>query len=124
MAPLKSMVLHLLKNNGWEGRLRFWYGARNQQEILYRETFESLTIEYPNFEWGVALSDADEDETWLGERGFIHQVVRDTVLAGHNNPLHCEFYLCGPPLMLAATLNMLQDLGVPDDLIRFDDFGN
>jgi Na(+)-translocating NADH:ubiquinone oxidoreductase F subunit len=124
MAPLKSMALHLLKNDGWEGKLRFWYGARNQQEILYRDTFEALAQEHQNFEWGVALSDAEEDETWQGERGFIHQVVCDHVLGEHDNPMDCEFYLCGPPLMLAATLDMLRGLGVPDELIRFDDFGS
>jgi Na+-transporting NADH:ubiquinone oxidoreductase subunit F len=124
MAPLKSMVLHLLKNQRWQGKLRFWYGARNQQEILYRETFESLAQEFPNFEWGVSLSDADEDQSWMGARGFIHQVVMDEVLLGHKNLQECEFYLCGPPLMLEATRHMLHALGIAEESIRLDDFGN
>jgi Na(+)-translocating NADH:ubiquinone oxidoreductase F subunit len=124
MAPLKSMVLYLLKSQSWQGKLRFWYGARNQQEILYRHTFESLAEAFPNFEWGVALSDADDDETWLGERGFIHQVVLDNVLRDHDSLRECEFYLCGPPLMLEATRHMLGELGVAEASIRFDDFGN
>jgi Na+-transporting NADH:ubiquinone oxidoreductase subunit F len=124
MAPLRSMALHLLKNRSWQGKLRFWYGARNQQEILYRDMFESLAQELPNFEWGVALSDADDDETWLGARGFIHQVVLDNVLRDHDKLRECEFYLCGPPLMLEATRHMLGELGVAEELIRLDDFGS
>ena len=124
MAPLRSMALHLLKNRSWQGKLRFWYGARNQQEILYRDMFESLAEEFPNFEWGVALSDADDDETWLGERGLIHQIVLNNVLLGHDKLRECEFYLCGPPLMLQATRHMLRELDVPDESVRWDDFGN
>jgi Na+-transporting NADH:ubiquinone oxidoreductase subunit F len=123
MAPLKSMVLHLLKNRRWQGKLRFWYGARNQDEILYRETFESLALEFHNFEWGVSLSDADDDQSWAGARGFIHHVVMDEVLLGHENLHECEFYLCGPPLMLEATRHMLRELGVSEASVRLDDFG-
>ena len=124
IAPLKSMTLHLLENKGWRGKLRFWYGARNQQEILYRETFESLAKAHANFEWGVALSDAGDDSQWQGNVGFIHQTVFEKVLKNHRNLQECEFYLCGPPPMLAATRQMLQELGVADQSVRFDDFGN
>ena len=124
MAPLKSMVLHLLENQRWQGKLRFWYGARNQQEILYRETFETLAEEYANFEWQVALSDAGDDLYWQGHSGFIHQAIFEEVLKDHRTLHDCEFYLCGPPPMLAATRQMLRELGVADQLVRFDDFGS
>lgn len=124
MAPLRSMAEHLLGNLKWEGKLRFWYGARNQQEILYRDSFERLAAEHQNFEWVVALSDAEDDEAWTGKRGFIHEVILDQLLAQHTSLDNCEFYLCGPPMMLAATRKMLRELHVPDSLVRFDDFGN
>lgn len=124
IAPLKSMTLHLLENNGWQGKLRFWYGARNQQEILYRQTFEALAEKHANFEWGVALSDAEDDLHWHGSRGFIHRAIFKQVLKDHRTLSECEFYLCGPPPMLAATRQMLRELGVADQLVRFDDFGN
>lgn len=124
IAPLKSMALHLLKNQGWSGKLRFWYGARNEQEILYREKFEALMAQHANFEWKVALSEVDDDSQWQGDRGFIHQAVFEQVLRDHKSIHDCEFYLCGPPAMLAATRQMLRELGVAEDLIRFDDFGN
>jgi Na+-transporting NADH:ubiquinone oxidoreductase subunit F len=124
VAPLKSMVQHLLNNQGWQGKLRFWYGARNQHEILYKDTFKSLVQEFGNFEWGVALSDAEGDQSWSGDRGFIHDVVLNNVLKEHDNLQECEFYLCGPPLMLTATREMLRQLGVAEDAVQFDDFGS
>ena len=124
MAPLKSMTLHLLQNLRWQGKLRFWYGARNQQEILYRETFEALAKEHPNFEWEVALSDSSDDVQWHGHHGFIHETIFERVLKDHPSLEECEFYLCGPPPMLAATRKMLRELGVLDRHVRFDDFGN
>ena len=124
MAPLKSMVVHLLRNRGWQGKVRFWYGARNQPEILYRETFETLAKEHENFEWQVALSEATDDLQWQGHRGLIHRAIFEEVLKDHSMIKECEFYVCGPPSMLAATRRMLRDLGVSDASVRFDDFGN
>jgi Na(+)-translocating NADH:ubiquinone oxidoreductase F subunit len=124
MAPLKSMATHLLENLQWQGKLRFWYGARNRQEILYCETFEKLAMENRSFEWEVALSDAVDDEEWKGKRGFIHEVISDHLLQHHTALGDCEFYLCGPPLMLAATRQMLRESGVSDASVRYDDFGN
>jgi len=124
MAPLKSMVLHLLENQSWQGKLRFWYGARNQQEIPYRERFDALSEKHANFEWQVALSDATDDRTWSEHLGLIHEVVFDQVLKIHPSLHDCEFYLCGPPPMLVATRKLLRDLGVSDGNVRFDDFGN
>ena len=124
MAPLKSMAVHLLSNLRWEGKLRFWYGARNQQEILYRDSFDKLAAEHQNFEWQVALSDAHDDKSWTGKRGFIHESIFDNLLKHHESLGDCEFYICGPPMMLAATREMLSKLGVAESQIRFDDFGN
>ena len=124
MAPLKAMTLHLLQNLRWQGKLHFWYGARNRKEILYGDTFESLAKEHANFEWQVALSDEGDERHWEGYKGLIHEVVLEQVLKDHGALRECEFYLCGPPPMLAATRQMLRDLGVADQMVRFDDFGN
>lgn len=124
MAPLKSMAVHLLSNLQWAGKLRFWYGARNQQEILYRDSFDKLAAEHQNFEWQVALSDAHDDSSWAGKRGFIHEAIFEDLLKHHDSLGDCEFYICGPPMMLAATREMLSKLGVEETMIRFDDFGN
>ena len=65
----------------------------------------------------------DEDR-WDGDTGFIHQVLYANHLRGHPAPEAVEYYLCGPPVMIAACRKMLDDLGVEPDNILYDDFGS
>ena len=60
---------------------------------------------------------------WNGHTGFIHNVLYENYLRDHPAPEDCEFYMCGPPVMNAAVIKMLKDLGVEDDNIMLDDFG-
>ena len=55
--------------------------------------------------------------------GFIHNVLLETYLKKHPAPEDCEYYICGPPMMLSAVRKMLDDLGVEPENIAFDDFG-
>jgi Na+-transporting NADH:ubiquinone oxidoreductase subunit F len=82
-----------------------------------------LARERANFTWHVALSAASAADEWSGPTGYIHEVVRDAYLSGHPDPAGCEYYLCGPPMMLRACRAMLSQLGVPAEQIFFDDFG-
>jgi len=124
MGPLRSIILDQLQNRSSHRQISFWYGARNRSEIFYADTFDQLTLKYKNFSWIVALSDATPEDQWQGPDGFIHQHVLETYLAKHHYIADCEFYICGPPTMLMATLEMLTELGVEPDAIRYDDFGN
>ncbi|MBV1905384.1 MAG: NADH:ubiquinone reductase (Na(+)-transporting) subunit F [Pseudomonadales bacterium] len=124
MAPLRSQLFDELKRNNNTSKLSFWYGARSLREMFYTEDFDSLAAEYGNFEWHVALSDPQPEDKFDGYQGFIHQVVYDNYLKDHPSPEDCEYYLCGPPPMIAAVLDMLEDLGVEPDNILLDDFGD
>lgn len=124
MAPLRSQLFDELKRNNSTARLSFWYGARSLREMFYTEDFDELASEFDNFEWHVALSDPMPEDKFDGYTGFIHQVVYDNYLKDHPNPEDCEYYLCGPPPMVAAVLSMLEDLGVEPDNILLDDFGD
>lgn len=123
MAPLRSIIVDLLRNRASSARISYWYGARTRRELFYREDFEQLAREFLNFSWRVALSDAVGEGEGGEARGYIHQVIYDEYLNRHPDPRGCEYYLCGPPAMLAATRAMLTTLGVPDDQVFFDDFG-
>jgi len=123
MAPLRSIVLDQLAGARPKRTLSFWYGARNRRELCYAEEFEALAREHPSFSWHVALSDATPHDAWDGDTGFIHEVVERRHLAGHPDAAACEYYLCGPPLMIGATRAMLARHGVPPGHIFFDDFG-
>jgi len=95
--------------------MTFWYGARSKREMFYVEDFDRLAAQHDNFEWHVALSDPQPEDDWDGDTGFIHNVLNDNYLAAHDAPEDCEFYMCGPPMMNQAVINMLHDLGVEDE---------
>jgi len=123
MAPMRSHIFDQLQRLKSRRKISFWYGARNVREILYRDDFEQLAAEYENFSWRVALSDPVPEDNWTGPTGFIHEALYENYLKDHAMPEDCEYYLCGPPLMVAAVRNMLDSLGVDSDNVFFDDFG-
>jgi Na+-transporting NADH:ubiquinone oxidoreductase subunit F len=123
MAPMRAHVHDQLTRLGTDRRISFWYGARSRRELFYVEEFEALAAAHPNFRFEVALSEPRPEDAWTGEVGFIHEVLLRRYLQAHPTPEACEYYLCGPPLMLRATRAMLDRLGVPPENVRFDDFG-
>jgi len=123
MAPLRSHIFELFKNLKTKRKVSYWYGARSLREMFYTEEFEKIAEEFDNFSLHVALSDPLPEDNWSGYTGFIHQVLLDHYLKEHPAPEDCEYYICGPPMMLQAVLKMLDDLGVEPENIAFDDFG-
>ncbi|MCL4111309.1 UNVERIFIED_CONTAM: hypothetical protein GTU68_034022 [Idotea baltica] len=122
MAPMRSHISYLLETKKSQKKISYYYGARSSQDIFYQEYFNQLVRDYANFDFQIALSDAQDDQDWQGSKGFIHEVVLDNYLAKHRNPQGIEYYLCGPPVMIAACQRMLSDLGVPEKQIGFDEF--
>ncbi len=123
MAPMRSHIFDQFRRIHTNRRVSFWYGARSAREAFYNDHFDRIARENPNFEWHLALSDPLEEDNWDGYTGFIHQVLYDNYLKDHPAPEDVEYYLCGPPLMLQACMQMLDDLGVEPENIAFDDFG-
>lgn len=123
MAPLRAMIFEQLEQVGTTRKMSFWYGARNASELLYTEEIDALAAQHSNFDWTVALSDPEPGSKWTGAVGFVHDVALQRHLGKHPAPNDCEYYLCGPPLMIRAVLTMLDELGVDGDSIFNDDFG-
>lgn len=123
MAPMRSHIFDQLKRLKSKRKMSFWYGARSKREMFYVEDFDGLAAENQNFKWHVALSDPQAEDDWTGYTGFIHNVLYENYLRDHDAPEDCEFYMCGPPMMNAAVISMLKDLGVEDENILLDDFG-
>lgn len=122
MAPLRSHILHQLDGIHSKRNISFWYGARSIKEMFYDDVFKDLEKRHDNFTYHVALSSPDEDDHWTGMTGFIHTHLCESYLCQHEDPTEIEYYLCGPPPMINAIINMLYDLGVEDDMIFFDKF--
>jgi len=122
MAPLRSHNFHLFQTLKTKRKVSYWYGARSKREMFYDDDFKQIMDEFPNFEYHVALSEPKPEDNWTGYVGFIHQVVFDNYLKDHPDPTEIEYYLCGPPMMIAAVQKMLYDLGVEKEMIAFDEF--
>ncbi|MNG62136.1 Na(+)-translocating NADH-quinone reductase subunit F [compost metagenome] len=123
MAPMRSHIFDQLNRLKSKRKITFWYGARSLREMFYEDDFNRLQEENENFTWHVALSDPQPEDNWTGYTGFIHNVLLENYLRNHPAPEDCEFYMCGPPMMNAAVIKMLKDLGVEDENIMLDDFG-
>jgi len=123
MAPMRSHIFDQFLTKRTKRKASFWYGARSKREIFYEDHFRKIEKEFPNFEFHIALSEPKAEDNWDGYVGFIHQVIYDNYLRTHEEPEEIEYYLCGPPMMNVAVNNMLDELGVPKEMIAFDDFG-
>lgn len=123
MAPMRSHIFDQLKRLNSTRKMSYWYGARSKREMFYVEDFDMLQAENDNFVWHCALSDPLPEDNWDGYTGFIHNVIYENYLKDHESPEDCEYYMCGPPMMNAAVIGMLKDLGVEDENILLDDFG-
>jgi Na+-transporting NADH:ubiquinone oxidoreductase subunit F len=123
MAPMRSHIFDQLKRLQSKRKMSFWYGARSLREMFYEDDYNGLAADNDNFEWHVALSDPQPEDNWDGLTGFIHNVLYEQYLKDHEAPEDCEYYMCGPPMMNAAVINMLKSLGVEDENIMLDDFG-
>ena len=133
MAPMRSHLYHLFRTLKTGRKVTFWYGGRSKRELFYTEHFRALERDFPNFKFYVALSEPSEEDNWKvkdgldgdgdGFIGFVHQVVINNYLDHHEAPEDIEVYFCGPPLMNQAVEKMAEDFGVPDENVRFDDFG-
>jgi Na+-transporting NADH:ubiquinone oxidoreductase subunit F len=134
MAPMRSHLYELFKTLKTGRKVSYWYGGRSKAELFYIEHFRSLESEFPNFKFYLVLSDAQEKDNWKAMKdindtegdgfvGFVHQVVIDQYLSKHEAPEDIELYFCGPPMMNQAVLKMADDWGIPDENVRFDDFG-
>ena len=134
MAPMRSHLYHLFKTLKTDRKVSYWYGGRSKRELFYLDHFYELEKEFPNFKFYLVLSEPLPEDNWVNKKdvndpegdgftGFVHQAVIDQYLSKHDAPEDIELYFCGPPLMNQAVQKMGEDYGIPDENIRFDDFG-
>ena len=127
MAPLRAQIMHMLKTLHTRDReMHYFYGARALDEVFFMEDFLALEKEYPNFHFHLALDRPDPKADEKGVKytaGFIAPVMGDTYLKAHEAPEDIEYYLCGPPMMAKTVIDLLDSLGVEQNMIHFDNFG-
>lgn len=122
MGPLRSQIFHQLNTINTSRIISFWYGARSKMELVFDDEFKALEDKFKNFSYNVALSRPQPDDNWDEMTGYIHQCLYDNYLKTHDDPTEIEYYLCGPPEMLDAAIEMLDSQGVEPEMIAFDKF--
>ncbi len=122
MAPMRSHLFHLFHTQKTDRKVTFWYGGRSKKELFYLEDFDGIKAEFPNFNYTIALSEPQPEDNWEGPTGFIHTVCEQEYLLKHEDPTEIEYYMCGPPPMIAAVNNMLFNIGVEKEMIAYDEF--
>jgi len=122
MAPMRSHLYHLFRTLKTDRKVTYFYGGRSLRELFYTDDFQSIEKDFPNFKYHMALSEPLPEDNWEGPTGFIHQAALDLYLKDHPEPEELEYYLCGPPQMLDAIKDMLDNLGVPEENIAYDEF--
>jgi Na+-transporting NADH:ubiquinone oxidoreductase subunit F len=134
MAPLRSHLFHLFQTlKTTDRKVSFWYGGRTKRELFYIDEFRQIEKDFPNFKFHVALDNPLPEDNWQvkesindsgdGFVGFIMPVLMEKYLKSHPEPEEVEYYFCGPPAMNASVIKSLDELGVPQENIAFDDFG-
>ena len=127
MAPLRAQIMHMTKTlHTTDRKMSYFYGARALNEVFYLQDFLELEKEFPNFSFHLALDRPDPAADAAGVKytpGFVHKVIYDTYLKDHEAPEDIEYYMCGPGPMSKAVVAMLDELGVDESSILYDNFG-
>lgn len=127
MAPLRAQIMHMTKTLHCTDReMHFFYGARSLTEAFFLEDFWELEKEFPNFHMHLSLDRQDPKADELRVKyytGFAVNCIRDTYLKDHDAPEDCEYYLCGPPMLIKTVTDYLDSLGVEPESIMYDNFG-
>ena len=114
LAPLKAIVDQLARDGGRPTHL--YFGARSVREIYDRKDLELLAERHPWLTVVIAVSD---DIRWKGPRGPVGTVAaRAGDWSGH------DVLVCGSPAMVRVTVPTLIASGVPENQIKFEDFGD
>jgi NAD(P)H-flavin reductase/ferredoxin len=117
LAPVMSLLEHATATKDRRA-IRLFYGARSQDELYGLDRIEALGALLPDFTFTPVLSDEPQDSGWTGTRGLVTDVLAEEV----GDAFGLEAYLCGPPLMIDAAVDVLTRFGALEQDIRSDRF--
>ncbi len=118
MSPMRNIILSIYDR--WPDRTCWlFFGCRTTRDVFYLKEFQELAAKHPNFHVMYALSDPLEPgEEWDGESGFIHLSADK-----HLEPnIARQAFLCGPPPMIEAVMDVLAEKGIAEEDVFYDKF--
>jgi len=117
MAPIKALLEEAF-SQPFEKEVWFFYGARAKKDLYLMKKWQEFEHQYSNFHFIPALSQPDESDDWNGEVGFIADVISKTI----ESTAGMDAYLCGPPIMIETTCDVLYKSGIKGTDIAYDEF--
>jgi glycine betaine catabolism B len=118
ITPMIS-VIRYLTDMGWHGEIFLLYCCRTTRDFIFREELEQLQERHPNLSVFATMTRA-AGTVWMGLKGRFNAEI-----IGHLVPdvAQRRIHVCGPSTMMAAVVDMLKALKVPDELVKTEAFG-
>ncbi len=113
IAPIMGLITDELRHKKNTEEIRLLFGVRNEADMFWRDEFDALTREYPNFSYSFILSRPGEG--WDGLEGYVtHHIEEHTT--------NHSYYLCGRAEMVKDVRSLLIERGVDAKHIHFEIF--
>ncbi|MDY6957320.1 MAG: 2Fe-2S iron-sulfur cluster binding domain-containing protein [Pseudomonadota bacterium] len=118
MAPIKALLEQALVD-GVQRDCTYLFGARSQKDLYCQDDMDRIAAQWKGrFRYIPILSEEPEDSDWTGPRGLVTEFLTREV----PELATCHAYMCGPPPMLDAAIEVLKGAGIPGEHIHFDKF--
>ena len=115
IAPFRSMVQHIKRNNISHNGLHLIFGCRTKDSLLYYDEMRQLEKDLPHFHYHPVLS----REEWEGKTGYVHIIYEE--LCSAKQPAH--FFLCGWRGMIDEAKNKIMEMGYDKKSIHQEIYG-
>ena len=118
VAPFRSMIWDIYKQKLPHRNIHLIFGGRQEHDILFREEFEFLEKNLPNFRFDAAVS---REPDWQGHKGYVHGIYTE----GYQNVRpDVHFYICGWSKMIDdAVAKLIVDLGYDKSQVFYELYG-
>jgi len=113
IAPFRSMLFDRLPQEP-ERRFTLIFGVRYEHALLYREDWEALARQYPNFDFRPTLTRPAPN--WAGAQGR----VQGHVLEALGDRRDMDIYICGLKEMVNDVRALLKEKGVDRKRIIYE----
>jgi ferredoxin-NADP reductase len=119
IAPFRSQLLYLFKNNIVIPDIHLVFGTRYFKDILFFDEMMELENQSPNFHYHIVLS-REENIYYKGDRGYVHPLYENICDKGKKQ---MRFYLCGWRPMIDEARKRLADLGYAKENVHLELYG-
>ena len=109
-------MLRYIYNSKLERNIILLWGNKTEKDIVFRDELEKMAEEMPSLKIVHVMSGQDD---WPGEKGYVDE---EKLKRHVSNFQGSQFFLCGPPRMMASVEKTLRSLGAPKKRIYYERF--